>query len=66
MIIHYSNSHADYNSSRTLSTVRTSRSLYFNERRHFTSAVGRKEEEEEEAEEEGEGEKGERGERERR
>ena len=48
MIIHYSNSHADYNSSRTLSTVRTSRSLYFNERRHFTSAVGRKEEEEEE------------------
>ena len=28
--------------------MRTSRSLYFNERRHFTSAVGRKEEEEEE------------------
>ena len=28
-------------------TVRTSRSLYFHERRHFTSAVGRREEEEE-------------------
>ena len=37
-----------YTFSTAPATVRTSRSLYFNERRHFTSAVGRKEEEEEE------------------